>query len=169
MKNALLLISAISLISFSAMAAGPKLLKSCTTIVQMPGEPQKIPTKIDIVALPNNTLSAITTQKVKGKLVSQSEVSSIGKFKIRPGVNPEQDGPAYNFAEQLIAHAMMMTSDPDFGGIFSAGLDLRKVRYATVFTSGDAEMGASAIVEARDVNGNILGSFLGGFLVHPCK
>ena len=63
-----------------------------------------------------------------------------------------------------------LSEDPEFKGVYKTGIDLKKVRSAKVYTIGDAdEMVSTAIVETKDANGKLLGSFVGGFLVFPCK
>ena len=171
MKNALLLISAISLLSFSAMAGEKTLIKICSTELAFPGETQIIKTKFEFHRNVDKTLSATTIQLIDGELVSETEVASIVKNSVRPGLVGElNDDETLNLAEQLISHAMLLSEDPMFEGVFSAGIDLKKVRSAKIYTIGEAtNMGQSAIVEAKDQNGKILGSFLSGMLVHPCK
>ncbi len=70
----------------------------------------------------------------------------------------------------MIVHPIKLTEDPDFQGAYSTGIDLYKVRSAKMFTIGDrTNMGSSTIIEAKDANGQVIGSFLGGFLISPCK
>jgi hypothetical protein len=65
---------------------------------------------------------------------------------------------------------MTLENDLDFEGQFTTGINLKKVDSAWVFTIGEVtNMGGTSIVEARDAKGKTLGSFLGGFLVSPCK
>ena len=75
-----------------------------------------------------------------------------------------------NLSEQLIVHAVLRSEDPEFKGVYKTRIDIKKVRSAKVYTIGDAdEMVSTAIVETRDANGKLLGSFVGGFLVFPCE
>ncbi len=171
MKKTILLISAISLMSFSAMAGSQKLLKTCSVDLTMPGETQVIATKINVLENKNSELTMSFTQIINGKAVTESDTASIVSNTVRPGLIGElSEDETLNLSEQLIVHAMLMSEDPDFEGVYSTGIDLTKVRSATVYTLGDSsQMVTSAIVETKDENGKVLGSFLGGFVVHPCK
>ena len=59
---------------------------------------------------------------------------------------------------------------PELASFMNSGIELEKVRSARTFTFGDStNMGSTTVVEALDQDGQLLGSFLGGFLVAPCK
>ena len=171
MKKTILLISAISLMSLSAMASEKKLIKSCSTVFQMPGESNKIDAKVEIFRNKDSSLVSTLTQTTDGITTSEDEVATVATNSVRPGLVGElSEDETLNEAEQLISHAMLVSEDPMFEGMFSTGIDLKKVRSAKVYTVGEStNLGTSAIVEAKDKNGKILGSFVGGFLVSPCK
>jgi hypothetical protein len=71
-----------------------------------------------------------------------------------------------NFGEQIVLHAMAVEELE-----MSSGIDLKKVRSITVyhFVEEGVNIGMLAIAEARDQDGKVMGSFMGGFLVAPCK
>lgn len=109
---------------------------------------------------------------------------TVKDYSIRAGLSYDADASdelfsEFNHGEMLIMHAMALTGDIDMGdededmgpNPFSAGLDLTKVRFVRVFEAvGEADdIGSAAIIEAKDEKGKDLGSFLGGFLVLPCK
>ncbi len=176
MKNALLLISAISLISFSAMAGDVKIINSCSAKITL--FPETVDVKFDIVVA-NNQVRAITTQKIDGEVVSQSDISSMQEFSVRSGLVVGHFGRRFNLAENIITNAMAKMED-SYSYLYSTGLDLKEIRYATVYAIGDQsdlyigeltpEGRTSAyIVEARDLHGKKLGSFLGGVFVSACK
>ena len=171
MKKTILLISTISLMSFSAIAGDQKIIKSCSADITMPGETLVVPSKFDVIRNKNSELSISLTQTVDGVTTTEIETATITKNKVRAGLIGElSEDETLNLSEQLIVHAMLMSEDPDFEGVYSTGIDLKKVRSAKIYVIGDAnEMVTSAIVETRDENGKILGSFLGGFVVFPCK
>ena len=89
---------------------------------------------------------------------------------VRAGININSELEKLNPVERVIAHAMILTEDPILAGTQGAGLDLKLIRSAKVYTIGATDgMGVFAIVEARNKSGKTLGSFVGGFLVSPCK
>ncbi len=161
MKNILILL-ALSL-SLNLFAAP---IKTCNTILQVPDE-VPMPSKFEINDV-NGELKATITQKFEGQTTSFEEKASVGDYSVRESLKPfdigsNPDGP--NLAENLVVHAM--TVEP-MG--MKSGIVLSKVRSAKVYFIGEmAEMGGTAIVEARDGKGKLLGSYLGGFLVSPCK
>jgi hypothetical protein len=158
MKTLTLIALAFSLNSFATS------IKTCNTVLQMPEE-TPIPSKFEINEL-NGKLSATITQKIDGQTVSYEDSASFGEFAVREGLSEESDPDSgLNPAELLIVHAMSVES---LG--LKSGIILSKVRAARVYTIGEVtNMGGTAIVEARDGKGKLLGSYLGGFLVSPCK
>lgn len=147
----------LSLQSFSAT------IKTCNTVLKMPEE-AGIPSKFEILEV-EGKLSAMITQKIEGETVSYEDTATVGDFAVREGLTEESNPEELNLAENLVVHAMSVES---LG--LKSGIVLSKVRSAKVFTIGEVtNMGGTAIVEARDSKNKLLGSYLGGFLVSPCK
>ncbi len=171
MKTTLLMCSLLLATTLTASANEKELLKSCSTVLVMPSTINGMPTKIDVYKT-NNSLMATVTQDVDGEQISYDDEAQVEELPVKAGLtsDPDQEVEGLNLAEKLIAHALMVTEDPITEGVLSAGLDLRKVRSAKIYTIGEStHMGLSAIVEAKDESGKDLGSFFGGFLVTPCK
>ncbi len=152
-------------LSFAAVSAP---VKTCNTTLSMPGE-TPVPTKMEIFDV-GGTLKATVTQTVDGQTNSYDDKATIGDYPVREGLTEETDVEDLNPAESLVVHAMTLENDPVFEGKIRSGVALKKVRAAKVYTVGETtNMGGTAIVEARDSRGKALGSYLGGFLVSPCK
>lgn len=138
-------------------------IKTCSTVLQIPEE-DAIPSKFEIFES-NGSLTAAVTQKIEGETVSYSEKASVSDHAVQAGLSAETESETLNPAEALVVHAMVLE-----GLGMKSGVNLSKVRGARVFTIGEfSNMGGTAIVEARDIKGKTLGSYLGGFLVSPCK
>ncbi len=160
------LILLLALCSFSASAI---VIKSCDTVLKSIDHGKDVPTLMEVIET-NGTLSAKVTQKAGNENRSYVDTVIIEQDKVRAGLTPDSEIEGANQAELLVIHAMTMESDPIFRGKFKSGINLKKVRSAKVFTIGEvSNMGSTSIVEARDAQGKLLGSFLGGFLVSPCK
>lgn len=143
-------------------------LKTCKTTLSMPDSPS-VASVFEIFEI-SGGVKAKVTQTVDGQKTSYEDSASIAGYPVRSGLNASVGPEGLNPAELLVVHAMMLESDPELGGKISSGVRLSKVRAATVYTIGEAtNMGSTAIVEARDATGKALGSYLGGFLVSPCK
>lgn len=171
MKNTLLICSIILATSFSVSISAKELIKSCSTILTMPEEINKVETQIDIFRT-DSLLQATITQTSEGLSNTYDDEAQFADLKVRAGLLPDinQEIENLNLAERLIVHALTLTEDPIFKNTLNAGFDLRKVRSAKVYTIGKpTNMGLTAIVEAKDELGKDLGSFLGGFLVNACK
>ena len=150
-------------------------IKSCSTSVTFPGSDSAVEMKIDIVE-EAGTLTAVVSQKVGAEDATVgAQASSIVEEKVRAGLTGEEIGDEdLNSAEVLISHALILTGEEVLAGSMSAGLDLKAVRSAKIYSVGapgqdNGRMGAPAIVEAKDADGKDLGSFFGGFIVSPCK
>lgn len=169
-----LVVSALLLFSASAYATSPEILKSCTSTVKFPGEKEgdiaQETMKFEFLKSGDQYISR--TIKAQG---SHDEVSTAPEeLSVREGLEKvtleNVDKFDLNLAESLVSHAMVLTRDPMFGGIMSVDFDLNLVRSAKVYMIGKpTNMGAAAVVEAKDASGKVLGSYLGGFLVAPCK
>lgn len=171
MKNTVLICSLLFMASLPVLAGEKELVKSCSTVLTMPEEIQKIETRIDIFKKDIGLVATIS-QNSNGQTSSYDDEVQIDELKVQAGLTSdiEQNVDNLNLAERLIVHALTLTEDPILKNTFSAGLDLRKVRSAKVYTIGKpTNMGHTAIIEAKNESGNDLGSFFGGFLVSPCK
>lgn len=173
MKKSFLLCALALTFTTTVMASEGTLIKSCSTSLGMPGEEIAVETNISVFKN-DSALSAIVSQTTNGHQMSYGEQVVIEEHKVKAGLNSEilmsDEIDNLNTAEKVIVHAMALSEGPDFEDSFSAGLDLTKVRSAKLYIVGEqSNMGMSVIVEAKDANGKNLGSFLGGFLVSPCK
>lgn len=138
-------------------------IKTCKTVLSLP-ETDPVPSTFEIVDT-NGALKSVITQTVEGQTNTYEDSATVAVFPVRDGLNTESDPEALNEAENLVVHAMVLE---EMG--MKSGIALRRVRSATVYTIGEVtNMGKTAIVEARDSKNKTLGSYLGGFLVSPCK
>ena len=144
-------------------------IKVCDTVLTMPGE-TPVPMLVEVFKV-NNSYEAKVTQTFDGGVSVQTEVVTLSAHSIQPNLNSSMiEEENLNLAEGLIVHAMFLSEDPTFGGAFTAGFDLKKAASAKVYQIGESgNMGAVAILEAFDSQKKPLGSFLGGFLLSPCK
>jgi hypothetical protein len=172
MKYTFLICSLLLVSSLTVSASEKELVKSCSTVLTMPEETKKVETQIDIYKI-NSSLTATVTQKSDGQSGSYDDDVQVEELQVQAGLTPDDINEKIddlNLAERLIVHALSLTEDPVFKNTFNAGLELRKVRSAKIYTIGKpTSMGLTAIVEAKDESGKNLGSFLGGFLVSGCK
>ena len=174
------LTSFIFLTALSSQAFSQDLVKSCT--FKFDDDYAGFSTNTFEVRKIGNTYKGTMITEVAGQTTSMEDAVSIEDYKIRAGLTPEmiedeEVGSKLNFGEGLIVHAMALTGDIDMGeedapemNPFSAGLDLTKVRSVRVYKAvgEEGDIGAAAIIEAKDQSGKDLGSFMGGFLVLPC-
>lgn len=146
-----------------SVAAHANSIKTCDTVLKT--DDSEVAMKIEIFKR-ENKLSADITQE-GGTL---TETVDMLENTVRAGISVDSELEKLNPVERIIAHAMILTEDPILAGSQSAGLDLKLVRSAKVYMIGATDgMGVFAIVEARNKAGKALGSFVGGFLVSPCK
>ncbi|MFL5783083.1 MAG: hypothetical protein ACJ76H_00655 [Bacteriovoracaceae bacterium] len=143
-------------------------VKTCNTLLSLPEE-TPIPSRFEVIET-NGILKAVVTQKIEGQTNSYEDTATVGDYSVREGLSENTEPEGLNKAEALVVHAMTLENDPVFEGRIKSGVDLKKVRGAKVYTIGEVtNMGGTAIVEARDSKGKALGSYLGGFLISPCK
>lgn len=167
MKN-LILCSLLLVLAIPAFAA-PNTIKTCATTIVSPDGTQSIPTVFDIIERDGALVSA-STQTLNDQPVTREESAAIEEHSVRPGLSPESNVADLNTAETLIVHAMTLGTIPGLKDTQIAGVDLQAIRSAKIYLMGKAtHMGLSAIVEAKDQDGKVLGSFMGGFLVSPCR
>lgn len=168
-----MILSALVFLAFAhAAQAKEKVIKSCETSVMSFETGLMQDLRFQVLEGQNGKLSGRFEILKDGQIVEQGTTKAeIKSEKIRAGLKGDlSDIQGLNKGELLITHAMLLTQDPDMGGIFTVDMDLSKVRSAKIYVLGDqAEMGMTAIVEARDEKGQDMGSFLGGFLVGSCK
>lgn len=152
-----------------AFAATNATIKTCSTTIVSPDGDKSIPTVFEIIEA-DGVLRSKYTQTIDGQSVSREDVAEISELTIRAGLSVETNPDGLNLAESLIVHAMTLSAVPEMKGTQTAGIDLESARSAKVYVIGKpTHMGLGAIVEAKDQDGKTLGSFLGGFLVSPCK
>ncbi|MEK6774735.1 MAG: hypothetical protein AABY64_12400 [Bdellovibrionota bacterium] len=151
-------------------SAHETVVKECSvTMKQIIGD-KMVNLEMKIIAKEDKSLYAKVTETIDGVSSSYNDEAQISEEKVRANLTAEFEYENLNEAEGLIVHAMSLSEDPVFHGAFSAGVDLKKVRSAKMYTVGEStRMGSATIVEAKDLNNQILGSFLGGFVVSPCK
>lgn len=158
------------ILSSSIAFAKEDTVKQCSVTLPNISSPSQI-VDMDLTIISNqNQLSAIIKQTINGESMTANEVVTYKEEKVRAGLTVDTNVDGLNMAESLVVHAMILSTDPVFTGTFSAGIDLSQVRSAKLYTVGaSGDMGNTTIVEAYDQAGKVLGSFLGGFLVSPCK
>jgi hypothetical protein len=151
--------------------AGGAELKSCTIRFQQFDSEKMVDMTLRVLQ-GNAGLEGEITQTLNGTTTVSHDKAKIYEAKVREGLSPATDpyNDTLNQAELVVAHAMALTSDPQLGGMFSAGLDLSKVRSAKVYQIGpDTPLGATVIFEARDASGETLGSLMDALIVSPCR
>jgi hypothetical protein len=171
------------LASLSSSAFSQTLIKSCQ--FEFDDDETGFSSNVFEVRKKGNKFQGKMITSVAGQSMSDEFDVTVRDYKIRAGlsaamIEDEDLGKKYNHGEALIIHAMALTDteswdeeqDENSGpNPFSAGLDLIKVRSVKVYEAvgGDEDIGSAAIIEAKDAKGKDLGSFIGGFLVLPCK
>lgn len=168
MNKTILLLS--FLFSFAAQASANNLIKTCDTTMEILSE-VRLPVQIRIeIRSAGNGLVAKVTQTSDDQTQTQEQPVIVTENTVRAGLTGEPDAMDLNLAEKIVAHAMMVTEDPVLSETVSAGLDLKSVRSAKVYQIGEfTNMGGMVVLEAYDQDQKNLGSFMGGFLVSPCK
>lgn len=153
-----------------AVFANDRVIKECSvTNMQLNGD-KIVSTNIQIIYNYKTGVYAKIQQGLDGNFGEYSDTALISAESVRENLSRHTEPVGLNHAEGLIVHAMRLSEDPMFNGEYSAGLDLSKVRSAKMYTVGEmTNMGSTTIVEAKDADDKVLGSFLGGFLVSPCK
>lgn len=114
--------------------------------------------------------SAIISEALDGEMLityTESLVRS-DEADVRAGLTAQSY--RINALEQHIQRAMILSEDPNFEGACSVGFDLKKIRSARWYEIGNKNLNQKIVVEARDENNQVLGSFLvGETYVSPCK
>lgn len=158
------------LVVASAAQAETTVIKKCDVEIKM-GEERAISSLMSIVSKDGKIVGEVT-QKMGEDTVTRTENDvTITEASIRAGMTAESIDPYNNDlseAELVIFHAMTVAADPILQ--MQSGVDLSKVRSVKIYRLGpQTKFGSASIVEAKDENGVLLGSFLGGFLVGACK
>jgi hypothetical protein len=164
------------LLSVQAFGATALPVKTCSSdLKKMDGSGEIVPTTMSVYK-DHGGIHARVTQTVNGKTASYEDTAEISFHLITHPIDHDLNDVSdeylaqLNLGERLLVHAYTLVNDPAMNGFFSAGLDLKAVRSVRVFQVGAATAyGMSAIIEASDKNGKVLGSFIGGFVVSPCK
>ena len=169
MKNTIIASAFLLFLASPAFAKQPPLIKSCSTIIPaLDNSPETEYTfKVYVI---DKSLSSRLTQK-DDKYFKSSQIDTfVSTEKVREGINENiNDGDNLNPTEALIQRALILTKRSKFKNVLSAGLDLKKVRSATVFTTILGSVRLPVIVEAKDESGRDLGSFLIRNFVTPCE
>ena len=150
--------------------AAEVLVKTCATEIKFVGDARTIPTLIQIFMLDPKNFKATVHQTMNGVTSTRDHVTTIEVFPVRSGLEPSLSFDGLNAGERLIMHALLVTENPTYSGTYSAGFDLRAARYVRVYemqTTGAKVV--TALIEAKDGEGKDLGTFLGGYLIGPCK
>ncbi len=75
-----------------------------------------------------------------------------------------------NFFEDNVDQEMTAEELAMVRSFFNPGIDLSLVKSAKTYVIGEmTNMGNTVLVEAKDANGNIIGSFITGGVIVPCK
>ena len=163
-----LMIASLMLQGFAGSAiAGELTIKECKASLMLDAS------QVDMLIQFNineDVLTSVVTQSTRGKTQTKNWTAQSFENKVREGLKPNTNPAALNEVEKFILHAMLVSSDPILGSDLSAGIDLEAVRSAKVYIAGErARMGSLAVVEAKDSQDRLLGSFVGGLLVAPCR
>lgn len=163
-----MILTGLMVLSSSAFAQ-EVVVKECSVTMKQLESNKTVDMTMKVIAK-GSSHSAVITQTSEGITGSYNDVAEIQEQSVRANLTTQSNPDDLNQAESLIVHAMTLQEDPVFQGAYSAGIDLKQVRSAKMYTLGKkTNMGSSTIVEARDANNQVLGSFLGGFLVSPCR
>lgn len=173
----------LALALFLSTAASAEVVKTCNTRMQSMGSVETVEMRFEILR-EGGVLKARMTQPQVNEFYD--EVARIADFPVRAGLqamdlddmlseDPEDMAPNdYNMGENLIVHAMTLEESEKFGGQSRSGILLANVRSVRAYLIGEPEdeianVGVTAIVEAKDARSRVLGSFLGGLTVSPCR
>lgn len=172
MKKTLLAFATLALLSSGAFAS--ELVKSCEILL-----PSLDDESIDIkqefkIFKDKDFYSAELVETAQGQTSTTVYTAEYKNYDIREGLKADISDEVLetlNPGEVIIVHAMATQDDDVLGDIFDSGIkDLSQVRKVNTYLVGErTDMGSATIVEAFDKDGKNLGSFLGGFLVAPCK
>lgn len=155
------------------MPSKPKIVKTCSTRIPALEKNEKpMDMKVEIIDTGGKLSSKVTQAGM-----TKDDNAKKGEFPVRELLNKDADPDRLrlNEGESLIVHAMTMTNSPEMKGLMSVGkFKLKDVRSVTTYQFGIDEkamnpIGSTTLVEAKDAKGKVLGTFLGGFMISPCK
>lgn len=125
---------------------------------------------------------------INGRTSTIQDKVAVYEHKIRSGLSldifeDERKVSTLNKGEVLIVQTMALTDVDSWNDMmgdlgeeagtnpFSTNVDLKLIRSVKVFEAigNEGDIGSVAIVEAKDAEGKMLGSFLTGFFAYPCK
>lgn len=156
---------ALSMLLASSPTHAASSVKSCRALLQVPGQPTKIATEIEVQE-EEGRFSATVTHEADGNKLSTTETVEIAEYHVQENVGAA-DVDTLNRGETLVAHALAFTKE--FSEI-NVKVDLSDIRRVKVYQVGRAtELGSASLVENYDGKGKLLGTFLGGFLVAACE
>lgn len=168
--NQIIVASIFGLLSFNTFGAS-EVIKTCQAELKSL-ETAEVVSFLNIKILKRgNSYIAKVSESNEGRTQENEHKAEISENSVRAGLTGDLDDvDNLNTSEKLITHALSLSEiDPD-KRIFDSGIDLKAVRSAKVYSFGDeGDIGMTSIVEAKDEKGKVLGSFLGGFVVTPCK
>jgi hypothetical protein len=174
MKTIPFVASVLAALAATLASAADQPVKTCSTVLSIPGETKKVPTRFEIFQSKDGATAKVT-QTIDGRDGSYEDTAEIAKYSVRPGLSAADAELSslkkleLNDGEEQIARAMEFLENPSFKDAFSAGLDLEAVRSVKVFSIGKmTHMGGTVIVEAYDADTKNLGSFLTGFMIFAC-
>jgi hypothetical protein len=162
------LFSLVFLATAAAAHAAP--LKECAVEVRVPDRPPLF-LKFQVNANEDKRLTAHVSETAASGIKQYDEdVVARGGFPIRKNLDPTGKAEEMNPGERLVAHAMLVTTDQKTSTYMSTGVDLKAVRYVIIYLIGPpSDTDLTALIEAKDESGKVLGTYLGGNLVRPCK
>lgn len=150
--------------SFSLQAG---VVKTCKTVMELVDD--KIPTEI-IISKNGDALKSLMKQTVDGRVSELEDTVNVGEYVIEKVISDldSDDIDSLNKGEKYISHALSVVGDIPGQ---NAGLPLKEVKFVKVYElNGEAgDMFRLAIIEAYSKSRKNIGSFVGGFLVSPCK
>lgn len=165
-----LILAALAFVLSSANSfADDVVIKSCSVSMPILTDGKFANVKMEVLSKADGGVYSRVQYDMDGKQLIREETAEVSEETVREGLTVEMFEEELNRAERLIVHAMGMAQESDLAALFSPGFDLKPVRSARIFVVGETtNMGSTTIVEAKDRDGKVLGSFLGGFLVSPC-
>ncbi len=156
------------LMAVSASAfAQESILKECSIAIEFEETPNNA---LNINVKIYSDLTAVMTRSADGQSETNPKAKVIlSEETVRTNLSAETnpDGEKLNIGERYVVHAMVLE---EFGN--NAGLDLKKVRSVKVYKLQDTSstFGSASVIEARDANKKLLGSFLDvGLFVGACQ
>jgi len=144
---------------------------TCNATLAFPGE-ASIETSISITKIKKEYKGSVVQRKNGQEIQKFEDKATFSSNVVRPGLelidlHANNDHLKLNSAEQLIVHAMFISSMPEMN--IHLSFNLKDIKKANVYQVGSSNIGSTSLIEAFDADGIKLGSFIGGFLVSECK